>query len=144
VIVESQRFLGVDYGRRRIGIAVSDLSGIIARPLETLNIKSIEDAVEAVYAIALREEVAAIVVGLPLAESGKPTELSEEVGEFCERLEKLVAIPVHQEDERLSSRQALGVLHAHGKKIKGNKEKIDRISAAIVLQVFLDRRNQTR
>jgi putative Holliday junction resolvase len=142
--VESQRFLGVDYGRRRVGLAVSDPAGIIARPLETLTVKSMNESVSSVCAVAEREDAAGIVVGMPLAESGKPTELSEEVTKFCALIKARIPLPVHLEDERLSSRQALGVLHAHGMKTKGNKEKIDRISAAIVLQAFLDRRNQKR
>jgi len=139
--MNEKRYLGLDYGGRRVGVALSDPGAIIAQPLDTLIVNGIADAVVQVCAIITEHDVVAVVVGLPLSLSGKESETTEEVRKFAERLRNSCSIPVHFEDERLSSRQAEMILHSHGKKIKGNKGKIDRISAAVILQSYLDRLN---
>jgi putative Holliday junction resolvase len=139
--MKNQRFLGIDLGGRRIGLAVSDPGGLIAQPLETLVVRGVDDAVRQICRIIEENEITEIVLGLPLNLSGEASELSRDVEKFAERLGRICPLPLHFEDERLSSRQAEGVLHSYGKKIKGHKEKLDRISAAIILQSFLDRRN---
>jgi putative Holliday junction resolvase len=141
--MEEKRYLGLDFGGRRIGVAVSDPGGIIAQPLETLTVNGVGDAVRQVCRIIGERGVVAVVVGLPLNLSGTESELTEDVRKFAERLRSACPAPVYFEDERLSSRQAETVLHAHGKKIKGNKGKIDRISAAVILQSYLDRMNMS-
>ncbi len=139
--MEEKRYLGLDFGGRRIGVALSDPGAIIAQPLETLIVNGIADAVGQVCRIIGEHGVVAVVVGLPLSLSGRESGTTEEVRKFAERLRTACPIAVYFEDERLSSRQAEMILHSHGKKIKGNKEKIDRISAAVILQSYLDRMN---
>lgn len=134
-----KRYIGIDYGKRRVGVAVSDPTGTIARPLETITIGSTGEAVARIAELVAAEEAVGIVVGLPLNLSGDASELSEDVRRFADKLGAAVSVPIYFEDERLSSRQAEQVLHNHGKKIKGNKGKIDRIAAAVILQTFLDR-----
>lgn len=138
--MDEVRFLGIDFGRRRMGLALSDPSGQIARPLETLLVSGTADAVKQVLRVIAEHEVTGIVLGMPLNMSGTTSELSDETMAFAEKLKAACAVPIYFEDERLSSRQAENVLHQHGQKIKGNKERIDRIAAAIFLQSFLDRR----
>ena len=133
------RYLGLDLGGRRIGVAISDPGATIARPLETITVTGISQAVRQITELAGQYEAVGIVVGLPLNMSGQPSPGSREVEAFADKLRGVCPVPVYLEDERLSSRQAEAVLHSHGKKIKGNKDKIDRISAAIILQSFLDR-----
>lgn len=135
----SGRYLGIDYGRRRIGVALSDPTGLIAQPLTTLTVTGIDKAAAEIARLAGDNEVVGVVVGIPTSMSGKPSETSQEVEKFMAVLKKLLDIPIHGEDERLSSHTAEQILHAHGKHIKGHKETIDRISAAIILQSFLDR-----
>jgi putative Holliday junction resolvase len=139
--MKESRYLGIDLGLRRVGIAISDPSGLIASPLDTLLVKGMGDTVRKVCQVVEEYQVEGIVLGLPLNLSGDASELSEQVEKFAERLRQACPVPVFLEDERLSSRQAEHVLHSYGKKVKGNKEKIDRISAAIILQTFLDRKN---
>ncbi len=136
------RFLALDIGKRRIGVAVSDPSGMIARPLDTLLVAGDNDAVEQMIELIAAYDVAGIVVGRPLHMSGERSELSDYVDQLIDQLKGRCEVDVYFEDERLTSVQAEAVLHAHGKKIKGNKPKIDRIAAAILLQSFLDRRAQ--
>jgi putative Holliday junction resolvase len=139
--MKEKRFLGLDFGQRRIGVAISDPSGLIAGSLKTLIVKNTDDALQQVLDLVSKHNIAGIVLGLPLNLSGDASEVSKEVEAFAERIRSSYDMPVFLEDERLSSRLAESVLHAHGKRIKGRKEKIDRISAVIILQSFLDRRN---
>lgn len=139
--MEEKRYLGLDLGGRRVGVAVSDPGGLIAQPIETLLINGLDDAVRQVCRIIGEYEVVGVVLGMPLNLSGDTSEQSLEVEKFAERLGRECPVPVFFEDERLSSRQAESVLHSYGKKIKGHKGIIDRISAAIILQSFLDRKN---
>lgn len=141
-MMEEQRFLGLDFGGRRIGVAISDPGGVIAQPLNTLVVTSLPRAVEEICRLIADRRVAGVVIGLPLNLSGDASELSREVEKFAALVRDACPVPVYFEDERLSSRQAESVLHAFGKKVKGHKEKIDRISAAIILQSFLDRRRE--
>jgi putative Holliday junction resolvase len=138
-----KRYIGLDYGGRRIGVALSDPGGIIAQPADTLVVENLADAVNQVCRYVSERNIAGIVLGLPVNMSGDQSAAAEEVRKFADRLRRRCPVPVHYEDERLSSRQAESVLHSYGRKIKGNKEKIDRISAAIILQSFLDRMNMT-
>jgi putative holliday junction resolvase len=139
--MEEKRYLGLDYGGRRIGVALSDPGAIIAQPLETITVTGVTDAVGKVCRVIAEHGVIAVIIGLPLSLSGRESETTAEVRKFAERLGAACPVPIHFEDERLSSRQAEMILHSHGKKIKGNKGKIDRISAAVILQSYLDRLN---
>ena len=137
--MEEKRYIGIDYGGRRVGIAVSDLSGTLASSLETLTVSDDNDARGKIMSLIDEYNPIGIVIGLPLNLSGDESELSQRVREFVRILESETSVPIILEDERLSSRMAENILHSHGKKVKGNKGKIDRISAAIILQSFLDR-----
>lgn len=137
--MEEKRILGLDMGKRRVGVAISDPQGIIARPLETIIVNGFKDGLEKVRQLIPAHNAVAVVIGLPLNMSGQDSEISQQIRKFADQLRTLITVPVYMEDERLSSKQAEAVLHSHGKKIMGNKDKIDRISAAIILQSFLDR-----
>jgi putative Holliday junction resolvase len=105
-----------------------------------LTVTGAGDALKKVLAVVAEHHPAGIVIGLPMSLSGGTSEIADDVRAFAVKLEKATGLPMYFEDERLSSKQAEGVLHAHGRKIKGNKERIDRVAAAIILQSFLDRR----
>lgn len=138
----NKRYIGLDFGGRRVGVAVSDPGGLIAQPHDTLVVKSLDEVVSGVCRLVAEFDAAGVVLGLPLNLSGDDSDLSTTVRRFADRLRAACPVPIHFEDERLSSKQAEATLHAMGKKIKGNKEKIDRISAALILQTFLDRLNR--
>ena len=141
--MEEKRYLGIDLGGRRVGVAISDPGGLIARPIETLIVNGVNDALRQVLALATEYGVVGIVLGWPITLAGDISEAAQEIEVFAKKLRAATPAPVFLEDERFSSRQAEAILHAHGKRVKGNKEKIDRISAAIILQSFLDRRNNS-
>lgn len=133
-------FLSIDYGSRRIGIAKSDPTGMIASALKTIEVKSMTDAVKKVLEIVKEYEPRGIVIGYPLMESGGKSQKCLEVDEFAARIAELYKGEIHKEDERWTSEEAAGVIHAHGKKAGKDKERIDRIAAVIILQRFLDDR----
>jgi putative pre-16S rRNA nuclease len=141
------RFVGIDLGLKRIGLAVSDASGTLARPLRTLTRGSSDDeaaaaAIADAIAVLAREEdgVAAIVVGLPKRLDGTETDLTTHVRRMVDRLRPLVRIPIALQDERLSSQEAESRLALRERDWRARKARLDAASAAVILQDYLDSR----
>lgn len=141
------RILGVDYGRRRIGLAVSDDSATLARPWVTVdagpNPRLSIDHIVAAIDRARREylgdfDVAAVVVGLPRRLNGADTEMTAETRIFADALAARLDVPLHLQDERLTSREAESVLAAREPDWRVRKKQLDAMAAAIVLQDYLD------
>lgn len=134
------RFVGIDYGRKRVGVAVSDPLGIFASALETVQSAKIIDYLKN---YAQKEKVLAFVVGYPVNMNGLPSEAAADVDIFLKHLKKAFpGIPVELEDERFTSVLAHRAMIDGGMKKKDRREKenVDRISAAIILQSWMDRR----
>jgi putative Holliday junction resolvase len=140
------RFVGLDIGERRIGIAVSDVTGTLARPLGVLRPSGLEvDALDVVSSeiarLAAEEDgIGAIVVGLPRRLDGSPTEMTPRVQQFARRLETKTALPITFQDERLSSREAESRLALRDKDWRSRKARLDAAAAAVILQDYLDSR----
>ena len=132
------RVLAIDYGRRRIGLAISDPTRTIATGLETLIVDSLADAVAQVAAGRAQWEYDAVVVGLPLKTSGELSPMAAEVMAFVEQLRAAADVPVHTLDERFSSTEATRIFHQTGKRLKGRKGDVDRLAAELILRQFLD------
>jgi len=131
-------------GRRRVGLAISDTSCTLARPLATLTIEG-ESAVEKVAREVERlaaeaDGLDAVVVGMPSRLDGSPTDQTLEVTRFIDRLRRRISIPVHKEDERLTSREAESRLAIHERDWRKRKAQLDAAAAAVILQDYLDRR----
>ncbi len=142
---EPARSMGVDYGRRRIGLAVSDPSGVLASPLATLVRRRGKRApVGRVLELARDRGVRRFVVGLPLAEDGGETPWTEETRAFGDRLARRSGLPVAFMDERYSSTAAEARIRSIGLKRKQREDKgrIDAAAAAVVLQDWLDERSR--
>lgn len=137
-LAENRRFLSIDYGERRIGLAKSDPSGTIASALVTIEVSSMAEAVKEIAEKISELEPDGIVVGYPLHISGKKSEKCLEVDKFVEKLEEIYNKPIHKVDERWSSAEAADIIHAHGKKTGQDKGRLDRLAAVIILQRFLD------
>ena len=138
------RVLAVDVGARRVGLAISDVSGTLARPLETLAVTSDADAVERVakrIAELIGEDggLAAIVVGLPTHLDGSASPQTSRVAAFIERLRERTALTIATEGERLSSREAESRLAVRERDWRKRKKKLDAAAAAVILQDYLDR-----
>ncbi len=136
-----QVYIGVDFGRKRIGLARSDASGLIASAYKTITYKSIKKAVEEIIADVAEYEAIGLIVGYPVApDGGEAGESCRMVDDFIERLKKLSDKPIYKVDERDSSAEAESIIHRHQKKAGRDKARLDRMAAAIILQRFLDER----
>lgn len=137
----------MDVGARRIGLAVSDRSRTLARPLTTVHVRSAAEAVARVVDVAnaLRAEddgLDTIVVGVPRRLDGSPTDATARVQGFIDALRARTPVPIATEDERLTSREAEQRLAANERDWRRRKIKLDAAAAAIILQDYLDRSPQ--
>jgi putative holliday junction resolvase len=133
--------LGIDYGTKRTGIAITDAMQIIASGLTTVSTHNLDDFIADIVA---KENIACFVVGDPKNLDGSATDSTGHVNSFIKRLkQKFPAIPIHQIDERFTSKIAKQSILASGVKKKGrqNKALVDEVSATIILQNFLDYRS---
>ena len=132
------RTLAIDYGHKRVGLAVTDPLGIIATPLDTIHSK---DLVAFVLAYHQREPLKAIVVGMPRTLLNEPTDSTSAVVGLLRRLRReLPDVPIHEIDERFTSRIAKQAMLAGGlgRKARQDKATVDKISATLILQSFLE------
>jgi putative holliday junction resolvase len=139
------RIIGLDVGERRIGVAVSDPSATLARPLSTLRTSGLDGnalqvSLDAITRLAADEPFDAIVVGLPRRLDGSPNEMTPRVERFAERLRDRVGVAVFLQDERLTSVEAESRLATREKNWRARKEQLDAAAAAIILQDYLDGR----
>jgi putative Holliday junction resolvase len=141
------RIVGLDVGERRIGVAISDPSGTLARPLAVVKTSGLDgDALERASAqlAQLAEEedgVDAVVVGVPRHLDGRPSPMTARVEAFAGRLRSRAGLPVLLQDERLTSREAESRLAVREKDWRVRKERLDAAAAAIILQDYLDSRS---
>jgi putative Holliday junction resolvase len=137
------RILAIDIGRKRIGLAISDPSGTLARPLSTLTVTDRDAADQVAREVARlageEDGLATIVVGIPARLDGSPTDQTAEVAGFIERLRTRVSVPIVSEDERLTSREAESRLAVRERDWKKRKARLDAAAAAIILQDYLDK-----
>jgi putative Holliday junction resolvase len=140
------RALGIDYGERRIGVALSDPTGTLATPLTTLTYRRGKRLpIGELERIARETEVEQIVIGLPLTLSGDETERCATVRGLGRALSDRLDLPVEYVDERLTSVRAHQLVRSSGlrKLQRERKERIDAAAAALILQAWLDRRRST-
>ena len=137
------RILGIDYGDRRIGLAVSDPLHLIAGGLETLTNTSEEQVLDYLRCLVVEREVSEIVVGLPRNMDGSLGPQAQKVMRFAEKLETL-GKPVHLADERLTTERAQRVMTDAGLSWQKRRKKVDRMAAQFILQGHLDARAQQR
>lgn len=147
------RFLGVDFGQRRIGLSLSDTSASLARPWRTIAVagspRQSAAAIAALVGLAGGAEqvegdeltdLAGIVVGLPRRLNGEDNDQTAAAREFARQLGDLAGLPVHLQDERLSSYEAEQRLATRERDWRRRKAKLDAAAAAVILQDFLDAR----
>jgi len=135
------RILGIDYGKKRVGLAVTDPLQIFASPLNTISAHDIDNFIADYMA---SEQVEAFVIGYPVKLNNEPSESVKYIDPFIRKLKKrFPGVPVHLVDERFTSQMAFRTMIDGGlkKKERQNKSIIDMISASIILQSFLDRKS---
>jgi putative holliday junction resolvase len=142
------RVVGIDLGERRIGIAISDPTATLARPVKTIERgRSDADAVNLLRTIVqeftAEEPVGCIVVGLPTRLDGSDNLQTPRVKKIVELLARQLSIPIVTQDERLSSREAEERLSLREKDWRKRKAMLDAAAAAVILQDYLDTRGET-
>jgi putative pre-16S rRNA nuclease len=130
--------MALDVGGRRIGVALSDSTRILASPLTTLRAQPRERVLAEIAALVRSYEVTDVVVGLPLTLSGEIGPQAQVVQAFAEALQLALDVPVHQFDERLTTVAAERMMLDLGLKPEQRKARIDEVAASIILQDFLD------
>ena len=126
-------------GERRIGVSLSDPEGILAMPLTVVDVRTREDALERIAALAQQHEVDRVVVGLPLSMDGSMGLQAQRVTAFADMLAERMEIPVDTWDERLSTVAAGRALTEAGVKRGKKRKRLDSAAACIILQGYLDR-----
>ncbi|MGB8658670.1 MAG: Holliday junction resolvase RuvX [Candidatus Zixiibacteriota bacterium] len=131
------RILSIDFGERRIGLAISDPLGITAQGLPTIDSKKTTDVLSFIRSVVRERGVVRVVVGMPRNMDGSIGPKGQDVEKFMERLTRKVGVEVIAWDERLTSVQSLKSMREMGTKQR-EKETVDRISATLILQNYLD------
>lgn len=132
------RYLGVDPGRKRVGLAISDPGGTLATPHAVLQRRADAQVVSEIVALCRNEAIEAIVVGLPINMDGSHGPAAAEAKALAEALGAATGLPVHLWDERLSSVTAERHLLEADMSRRRRKQTIDKVAAQIILQTFLD------
>ena len=133
------RILGIDYGTRHVGLAVSDETRLIAQGLETVHYKgSVDFLIRKIKEVARRHEVSEIIVGLPLNMNGTKGEKAKEAETFARHLKEALGLPVELWDERLTTASVERELSEWKVSVEKRKALLDRLSAQLILQNYLD------
>ena len=135
------KVMALDVGEKRIGVAVSDATGLLASPVTAIESEDEPERLEAVLALAAEHEVGEIVVGLPLSLSGRTGPQARQVLRFTSVLAARTAVPVTTVDERYSTVEAQRLLRDAGVEVSRDKGRLDAAAAAVVLQSYLDSGN---
>ena len=131
------RILGIDYGDRRIGLALSDLTGTLVGRAWTLHEWDLDRAVDAISAVVKENEVGTLVLGLPKNMDGSEGPRAEKSRLVAERLTEATGLDVVLWDERRSSVEAHAILHANGRKEKKHRANVDAVAASLILEGYL-------
>jgi putative holliday junction resolvase len=132
------RYLAIDYGLKRTGLAICDAAETIASPYSVL--QGQKDLVQRIGRVVASENIEAIVLGLPLNMDGSEGPQARKVRAFARQLEAQIRIPVHLQDERLSSFGAEEKLEAIGLSRSKQRERLDALAAAEILHAFLEQK----
>lgn len=134
------RYLGIDYGTVRIGLALSDPTGTLCSPLPFLENKSIRQVVSDLAALVKTHEVIGLVIGLPRNMDGTYGPSAQKVRDFIGQIQSEISLPIQTIDERLTTAQASKQLIGIGLSHKDLRKKVDSLSACIILQQYLDQK----
>ena len=134
------RILALDYGDKRIGVALSDPLGIIAQALETITVLNKRKSFERIQEIIREKKATKIIVGMPFNMDGTKGKRAEVTERFINELQSVVSMEIIPWDERLTSVQAKRIMVFRGQKTGSNKAKVDKLAAALLLENYLESR----
>lgn len=133
------RYLALDVGSKRIGVAVSDELGLTAQPVLTLERRrNPREDLRSIARLCRRFEAVGIVVGNPRGADGQPTPQAIKIQSFATELGELTKLPIHLWDERLTSHEAHQILYEAGRTRQTHSRVVDQVAATLILQSFLD------
>lgn len=139
------RYLGLDIGSKRIGVAISDELGLTAQPVMTLERRrNTREDLRSLARLCRRFGVVGIVVGNPLHLSGEISPQAAKTQAFSAALGELAGLPIHLLDERLTTRRAHQILYEAGHARQEHRRVVDQVAATLILQSFLESRDQGR
>jgi len=133
------RLLGIDYGTVRIGLALSDPTGILATPLPFLDNNSPSQVISAMTALIETHQITGLVIGMPRNMDGTYGPSAQKVRDFIAQIQQSISLPITPIDERLTTAQASKQLSSIGLSQKQLRKKVDSSSASLILQQYLDR-----
>lgn len=133
-----KRILAIDFGMRRIGLAISDPLQVISTPLNTLIIDDFDNGVRQLIELCNTYDLESIIIGYPIGTSGNKTDQTRIVDKVILALKSKFDIPIIPWDERYTSVQAKDILKQQGLKARDDKGRVDQLAARIMLQEFLD------
>lgn len=133
-----QRILAIDFGSKRMGLAMSDPLGITAQGLPTRERIRMDDDLQHIRELTEEYSIARVIVGNPIGHAGHETDMSERARGFAEKLRRRLPCPVELWDERLTSVIANRVLRESGMGIEKRRRAVDRVAATLLLQGYLD------
>lgn len=135
------RYLGLDVGNRRIGVAVTDELGLTAQPVLTLERRPRRrEDLRSLARLARRFGVAGIVVGMPVRLAGEASAQTAKTQAFAAELGALTGLPIHFWDERLTTHEAHRILYQSGRKRQAHRRVVDQVAATLILQSFIEER----
>ncbi len=138
------RVMALDVGDRRIGVALSDPTGILASPATIIERVTDDGAIDAILKIADEKDVSLMLAGLPMAMDGGIGQQAVKVQDFVERLGAKTSVPVEYRDERLTTVEAVRLRREGGGKKPNRKTRYDAMAAAVILQEYLDEKAGSR
>lgn len=133
------RILAIDFGMKRMGLAVSDALGITAQGLKTLQRTNMENDLREIQKLVEEYSAERVILGNPVSHSGGETAMSQRVAVFAEKLRRRLNCPVELSDERLTSVQANRMLRETGMGLEKRRAAVDRVAVTLLLQGYLDR-----
>lgn len=137
------RYLALDVGTKRIGIAVSDELSLTAFPVMTLQVhRNRREDLRSIARLARHFDVSAIVVGHPIHLSGETSPRASKVQQFAAELGELTGLPIHLWDERLTTQEAHQILYEAGRARQEHRDVVDQVAATLILQSFLEEQRQ--
>lgn len=139
-----ERIMGLDYGSKTIGVAISDTLGLTAQPFETIERNAenkLRRSLARIAEIVKEKDIKKIVVGLPMNMDGGSGERVALTLEFVEKLKSRVDVPIIMQDERLTTREADEILDESGVKKQDRKQFIDQVAASIILKEYMEKEN---
>lgn len=138
------RILGLDLGGKRVGVALSDPSGVFASALETIDGRDKDYLLAHVRDLVAQHQVGTVVVGRPLNIDGSEGKQAQKYAELTDRLAARLSVPVVTQDERFSTVEAHNTMKSLGESGRKRRESVDRVAAVIILQTYLDKTNAAK